>query len=78
MEKDPSLYIHHILEAIGNIETDTTGYDFEKFRRDRRARQLVDTYPTVLWDTCNKDLKPLKEAVSRINTVIASRHVKKK
>jgi uncharacterized protein with HEPN domain len=25
-----------------------------------------ETYPTVLWDTCNKDLKPLKDAVERI------------
>ena len=25
-----------------------------------------ETYPTVLWDTCNKDLKSLKGAVERI------------
>jgi uncharacterized protein with HEPN domain len=25
-----------------------------------------DTYPTVLWDTCQKDLAPLKAAVLRI------------
>lgn len=108
MEKDPRIYIRHILEAIANIEADTAGCDFEKFRLDRRARQLVernleilseasrrlpkdlkdqetqipwraiagignvlrhdyhDTYPTVLWDTCKKDLTPLKEAVLRI------------
>jgi uncharacterized protein with HEPN domain len=108
MEKDPRIYTRHILEAIANIETDTAGCDFEKFRLDRRARQLVErnleilseasrrlpkdlkdqetqipwraiagignvlrhdyheTYPTVLWDTCKKDLTPLKEAVLRI------------
>jgi uncharacterized protein with HEPN domain len=108
MEKDPGIYIRHILEAIANIETDTAGFDFETFRVDRRARQLVernleilseasrrlpkelkeqearipwraiagignvlrheyhDTYPTVLWDTCKKDLAPLKDAVQRI------------
>jgi uncharacterized protein with HEPN domain len=113
MEKDPTIYVQHILEAIANIEADTAGYDFEKFRADRRARQLVernleilseasrripkklkddekhiswraiagignvlrhdyhDTYPTVLWDTCEKDLQPLKEAVERIGAVIA-------
>jgi uncharacterized protein with HEPN domain len=113
MEKDPAIYVRHILEAIANIETDTAGYDFEKFRADRRTRQLVernleilseasrrlpeelkedearipwraiagignvlrhdyhDTYPTVLWDTCKKDLKPLKDAVVRIGAVIA-------
>jgi uncharacterized protein with HEPN domain len=115
MEKDPSVYVRHILEAIANIEMDTAGFDFEKFRVDRRARQLVErnleilseasrrlpaelkegeaqipwraiagignvlrhdyheTYPTVLWDTCNKDLKPLKDAVLRINAVMTAR-----
>ncbi len=112
MQKDPAVYVGHMLEAIANIETDTAGYDFERFRRDRRARQLVErnleilseasrrlpqelketepqipwraiaglgnvlrhdyheTYPTVLWDTCTKDLKPLKDAVSRINSAL--------
>lgn len=115
MDKDPSVYVLHILEAIANIEMDTAGYDFEKFRRDRRARQLVErnleilseasrrlpkelkdtesqipwraiagignvlrhdyheTYPTVLWDTCTKDLKPLKAAVVRIQARTTSR-----
>jgi len=31
-----------------------------------------DTYPTVLWDTCDKDLKPLKDAVERIGAFIAT------
>ena len=113
MEKDPAIYVRHILEAIANIETDIAGYDFERFRADRRTRQLVErnleilseasrrlpneykdreaqipwraiagignvlrhdyhqTYPTVLWDTCKKDLKPLKDAVVRIGAVVA-------
>ena len=112
MDKDPGVYVRHILEAIANIEADTAGYDFQKFRTDRRARQLVErnleilseasrrlpvelkakeptipwqavagignilrhdyhqTYPTVLWETCQKDLAPLKEAVSRIGAQI--------
>jgi uncharacterized protein with HEPN domain len=112
MEKDPGIYVRHILEAIDNIEVDTAGYDFDKFRLDRRARQLVErnleilseasrrlpdelkereaaipwkaiagignvlrhdyheTYPTVLWDTCKKDLEPLKRAVERIGQKI--------
>ena len=37
MEKDPGVYVRHILEAIANIEADTAGYDFERFRLDRRA-----------------------------------------
>ncbi len=42
MEKDAAIYVRHILEAITNIETDTAGYDFEKFRADRRTRQLKE------------------------------------
>lgn len=103
-----------MLEAIANIETDTAGYDFEKFRGDRRVRQLVernleivseasrrlpqatkdteeqipwraiagignvirhdyhDTYPTVLWETCIKDLQPLKSGLARIRSRLAA------
>jgi hypothetical protein len=32
-----------------------------------------DTYPTVLWDACKKDLTPLKEAVLRMAAGIDSR-----
>jgi uncharacterized protein with HEPN domain len=109
VERDSGIYVEHMLEAIAHIEADTAGYDFEKFRNDRRARQLVErnleilseasrrlpadlkagepaipwqaiagignilrhdyheTYPTVLWETCQKDLKPLKDAISRIS-----------
>jgi len=31
-----------------------------------------DTYPTVLWDTCVKDLQPLKSALSRIRSMMAA------
>jgi uncharacterized protein with HEPN domain len=114
MEKDPAIYVRHILEAIANIEADIAGYDFERFRADRRTRQLVErnleilseasrrlpneykdrevqipwraiagignvlrhdyheAYPTVLWDTCEKDLKPLKDAVLRIDVIVAN------
>jgi hypothetical protein len=30
MDKDPGIYVRHILDAITNIEMDTAGYDFEK------------------------------------------------
>jgi len=49
MSRDHSIYVDHMLEAIANIELDTAGYDFEKFRRDRRVRQLVGTAcPSVI------------------------------
>ncbi len=114
MEKDAAIYVRHILEAIANIEADIAGYDFERFRVDRRTWQLVErnleilseasrrlpneykdrevqipwraiagignvlrhdyheTYPTVLWVTCEKDLKSLKDAVLRIDALVAN------
>ena len=48
MEKDPRIYVRHILEAIANIETDTEGYDFQAFRKDRRTRQLVERNLEIL------------------------------
>lgn len=114
MDREPYIYVDHMLEAITNIETDTAGYDFERFRKDRRVRQLVernleiiseasrrlpqtakdaearipwraiagigsvirhdyhDTYPTVLWETCAKDLQPLKSALLRIRSLISA------
>lgn len=112
MAKAASLYADHILEAIANIEADIAGHDFDAFRADRRARQLVErnleivseasrrlpqdlkdrekdiewdaiagignilrhdyhaSHPTVLWETCKKDLEPLKAAVARIRRAL--------
>ena len=42
MTKDPSSAADYILEAIENISADIRGHDFESFRKDRRARQLVE------------------------------------
>jgi uncharacterized protein with HEPN domain len=42
MAKDPKLYADHLLEAIANIEEDIAGHDFDSFRSDRRAKQLVE------------------------------------
>lgn len=39
MNRDPGIYVDHMLEAIANIEADMAGSDFEKFRQDRRVRQ---------------------------------------
>lgn len=114
MESDPCIYVDHMLEAIANIETDTAGCDFEKFRQDRRIRQLAernleiisevsrrlpqavknaesqipwrdiagignvirhdyhDTYPSLLWKTCTRDLQPLKSALVRIRAMLAA------
>ena len=108
MKKNPLVYVKHILDAIGNVAEDLEGMDFESFRADRRARQLLErnleiiseasrripdalketekkipwkaiagignvlrhdyhqTYPVLLWETVEKDLPPLKEAMVRI------------
>lgn len=108
MAKNPKLYAVHMLDAIANIEADIAGHDFDSFKIDRRAKQLVErnleilsessrrlpqhmkageadidwmaiagignvlfhdyheSQPLVLWDTCKKDLSPLKAAVERI------------
>lgn len=110
MAKDAAVYVRHMMEAIANIELDVAGFDFARFRNDRRVRQLVErnleivseasrrlpgklkakedlidwaaiagignvlrhdyhnSHPTVLWETCIKDLEPLKLALKRMLT----------
>ena len=66
MEKDPRLYIRHILEAITNIETDTAEYDFERFRLDRRAWQLVERNLEILSEASRRLPDELKEQEAHI------------
>jgi uncharacterized protein with HEPN domain len=33
-----------------------------------------DTYPTILWETCTKDLQPLKSALGRIRAMLAAQN----
>jgi hypothetical protein len=47
MEKDPRIYIRHILEAIANIETDTAGYDFEQFRSNSTLGYLQEGFDAI-------------------------------
>ena len=61
MDKDPGIYVRHILDAITNIEMDTAGYDFEKFRKDRRARQLVERNLEILSEASRRLPKELKD-----------------
>jgi uncharacterized protein with HEPN domain len=66
MEKDPGIYVRHILEAIANIEADTAGYDFGKFRVDRRARQLVERNLEILSEASRRLPKELKEGEAHV------------
>jgi len=45
MAKNSKLYAAHMLDAIANIEADIAGHDFDSFRADRRAKQLVERNP---------------------------------
>ena len=60
MEKDPRIYLRHLLEAIANIESDTAGHDFESFRRDRRTRQLVERNLEILSEASRRLPNELK------------------
>jgi len=66
MEKDAAIYVRHILEAITNIETDTAGYDFERFRADRRTRQLVERNLEILSEASRRLPEELKLDEARI------------
>jgi uncharacterized protein with HEPN domain len=66
MEKDPRLYLEHMLEAITHIELDTEGYDFERFRRDRRARQLVERNLEIISEASRRIPQTAKDAESQI------------
>lgn len=66
MERDPRLYVDHMLEAIANIETDTAGYDFEKFRKDRRVRQLVERNLEIISEASRRLPEAAKNAEGQI------------
>lgn len=66
MERDTSLDVDHMLEAIANIEADIAGYDFERFRQDRRARQLVERNLEILSQASRRLPQTAKEAERQI------------
>lgn len=66
MAKNPDVYLVHILDAIANIEEDTKGHDFEKFRKDRRARQLVERNLEILSEASRRLPDELKSEEAHI------------
>jgi len=66
MSRDHSIYVDHMLEAIANIELDTAGYDFEKFRRDRRVRQLVERNLEIISEASRRLPQEAKDAEGQI------------
>jgi len=71
MDKDSAIYVRHMLDAIANIEADIIPWRAIAGIGNVLRHDYHDTYPTVLWDTCQKDLMPLKDAVVRIGRVVA-------
>jgi len=66
VDKDPDLYLQHMREALANIAADTEGYDFQRFRTDRRARQLVERNLEILSEASRRlpqDLKAMEAAI---------------
>ena len=61
MAKNPALYADHILEAITNIEEDLKGFDFTRFRTDRKARQLLERNLEIISEATRKLPKNLKD-----------------
>ena len=60
MDKDSAIYVRHMLDAIANIEADIAGYDFERFRADRRTRQLVERNLEILSEASRRLPEELK------------------
>ena len=49
-----------VLQAIANIEADTTGLDFERFVADRRVRQLVERNLEIISEASRRIADHLK------------------
>lgn len=84
MDRDPSLYVDHMLEAIANIEADIAGFDFETFRKDRRVRQLVERNLEIVSEASRRLPQAAKDAEGQIpwraiagigNVIRLSRHL---
>jgi uncharacterized protein with HEPN domain len=74
MEKDPAIYVRHILEAIANIEADIVGYDFERFRADRRTRQLVERNLEILSEASRRLPDEYKDREAQIPWALNRRY----
>jgi len=66
MERDATLYVDHMLEAIANIEADVAGCVFERFRKDRRVRQLVERNLEIISEASRRLPQAAKDAERHI------------
>ena len=64
--KSRTVYIEDILEAIENIKFDTAGYNFESFKDDRQARQLVERNLEIISEASRHLPQGLKEHEDKI------------
>ncbi len=59
-------YVSDILTAIGYIEADTAGHDFDSFRIDRKAAQLVKFNISIISEASRRLPDSLKTQASNI------------
>jgi uncharacterized protein with HEPN domain len=61
MKRDDTVYLRHILDAIQRVEEYLAGVSYDRFIH---AYFKVDL--SIVWDTVQNDLPPLKQQVERI------------
>ena len=54
--KDDSVYLNHILDSISNVFSDTKGFTFEKFLKNRQVKDAV-----------TRNVEIIGEAVKRLS-----------
>jgi uncharacterized protein with HEPN domain len=60
MKKDDTVYLHHILDAIGLIEEYTKEMSENEFLGNSMA------HDAIVWDTVQDDLPLLKKSIKKI------------
>ena len=75
MKRDDTVYLHHILDAIGLIEEYTKGMSENEFLANSMAHDAVvrqieiigeDINYAIVWDTVRDDLPGLKKSMKKI------------
>lgn len=66
MTKDPLVYVGHILDAIGNIQEDLHGFDFERLCAERVVRQAFERNLENISEASRRIPEELKAAEAEI------------
>jgi len=76
MEKDNKVFLLHILDCIGSIETYLDGYDYERFESDRKTIDAVVRNVEVIGEAANNLTEEFRLANPQIEwrKIIDTRH----